>query len=264
MSLEFIDSHCHIQLNEFDDDREAVIARALERGVNKMIIVGNDHQSNVDRFELLLSHPHCYQVIGIHPYHANEWNEVVQQWLEERLVLPQVIAVGEAGLDYFRPPTDKQVQQATLHAQIQLALQYNKPIVLHIRDAFDDTKAILSQYPGIRFVVHCFTGTVTDVSWICELGGYISLSGIVTFANATTLREASMTIPTDRLIIETDAPFLAPTPHRGQRCEPAFVADTAQYLAQLRNQDLESFATQIYQNTKKAFGFGGSATQSAK
>lgn len=251
----YIDSHCHIHLSEFDADRDQVFARAHQVGVETFMIVGDDHATNVTGFELLSDRPDCFFSLGIHPHNVHEWNSEVRVWLEEKMQHPKVKAVGETGLDYFKTTNSKELQEKVFRAQIDLALQYQKPIVLHIRDAFSDAYRILSDYPKLKFIVHCFTGTADDIKWIVKLGGYISLSGIVTFSNAKELQAAVPTIPADRLLWETDSPFLSPGPFRGKRCEPSFVVVTAQKVADLYQTPLTKLAPLVLQNTKTIFGF---------
>lgn len=260
----YIDSHCHIHLSEFDLDREAVFERAHAVGVHYFMVVGNDHQSNQQGFDLLQSRSDCYFALGIHPHHINEWTAEVKQWIDDKMTHPKVKAVGEAGLDYFKNPYSKEQQETVLRDQIDLALKYNKPIVLHIRDAFDDAYHILKDYPRLRFVMHCFTGSQKDIEWIVQMGGYISLSGIVTFANAKTLKDVVPSIPRDKLLWETDAPFLAPGKHRGKRCEPSFIIETAQTVADLYQTALPQLADQVLINTKTIFDFEDISTPSTK
>lgn len=260
----YIDSHCHIHLSEFDFDREAVFDRAHSVGVHYFMIVGNDHQSNQQGFDLLQNRSDCYFALGIHPHHVEEWTPEVQLWIENKLLHPKVKAVGEAGLDYCKNPYPKQQQEIVLRQQIDLALKYNKPIVLHIRDAFEDAYTILKDYPSLQFVMHCFTGTQKDIEWIVQMGGYISLSGIVTFANASSLKEIVPKIPRDRLLWETDSPFLAPGKYRGKRCEPAFITVTAQTIADLYQIPLSQLAEQVLMNTKTIFDFEGISIPSTK
>lgn len=257
----YIDSHCHIHLPEFAADRDAVFERAHAANVHYFMIVGNDHASNQQGFALLQNRPDCYFALGIHPHYAHEWTLEVKDWIEKQLTHPHVKAVGEAGLDYFKNPHPKDLQESVLRGQIELALKYHKPIVLHIRDAFDDAYTVLKDYPNLKFVMHCFTGTEKDIEWIVAMGGYISLSGIVTFANAHALKEIVPFIPQDKLLWETDSPFLSPGKHRGHRCEPAFIIETAQTIADLYQTSLSQLATRVLQNTKTIFGFEDISTQ---
>ncbi len=251
----YIDSHCHIHLPEFDADRDQVFERAHKAGVETFMVVGNDHATNLTGFDLLQARPDCFFALGIHPHHVQEWNSAVNLWLAEKMLHPKVKAVGEAGLDYFKTSNSTELQEIVFRAQIDLALKYQKPIVLHIRDAFADAYRILSDYPKLKFIVHCFTGTALDVEWIVRLGGYISLSGIVTFSNAKELQAAVPTIPMERLLWETDSPFLSPGQYRGKRCEPAYVVETAQKVADLYQTSLAKLAPLVLQNTKTIFGF---------
>ncbi|MBI4835998.1 MAG: TatD family hydrolase [Candidatus Abawacabacteria bacterium] len=262
--MRLIDSHCHIHLAEFDGDRSAVIDRALAAGVEHIIVVGNDHATNQVLIKQVAQLNHCSITLGIHPHHVSEWNEIVAGWLETMLHEHSIVAIGETGLDYFRNPHSPELQEQVMRAQIELAMKYNLPVVFHVRDAFLAAQRIIAEYTGLRFIMHCFTGTERDIEWIIALGGFISLSGIVTFAKATELQIIAQKIPADALLIETDAPFLAPEPMRGKRCEPAFLPATLQKLAQLRNIEPELLAEQVYHNTKRAFGFGDNAKLSVE
>ncbi len=259
--MKFIDSHCHIHLPEFAHDREQVIARAHAAGIETLIVVGNDHQSNLVLVPFVQNQVTCFMTLGIHPHYVSEWNEEVLAWMKDHMADKKLIAIGETGLDYFRNSHSPLLQEKVLRAQIELAIEYKKPVVLHIRDAFSDMKRILHDYPGLRFIVHCFTGTADDVAWIVESGGFISLSGIVTFSNALALQEAAKTIPDTHLLAETDAPFLAPHSQRGKRCEPSFVVETIQKIAELKSVPLDELAGKIYANTKRAFGFADISRQ---
>lgn len=253
--MKFIDSHCHIHLPEFDDDRNDVISRAHEANVKNMIVVGNDHESNKALVSFVHGQEDCFMVLGIHPYHVDQWNNDVVAWMKDHMLDKKLLGVGETGLDYFRNTSSPLVQEKMLRAQIELAIAYRKPVVLHVRDAFPDIKRILCDYPGLHFVMHCFAGNGDDVAWIIERGGYISLSGIVTFPNAKELQETVKSIPIHRLLVETDAPFLAPRSHRGQRCEPSFVVEIVQKIAELQAIPMLELSEKIYENTKKAFDF---------
>lgn len=253
--MKLIDSHCHVHMSEFDADREQVIKSAHDAGIEKMIVVGNDHETNLKLVDFIQNQDSCYITLGIHPHYVGEWNANVLSWLKEHMHDEKLIAVGEAGLDYFRNEHTPANQEKVLRAQIELAIEYKKPVVLHVRDAFSDMERILRDYPGLKFVMHCFTGTADDVAWIVEKGGYISLSGIVTFSNAKDLQETAKVIPENHLLVETDAPFLSPQANRGKRCEPSFMVETVQKIAELKNIPLEDLARNTYENTRKAFGF---------
>lgn len=250
-----VDSHCHIHLPEFNPDRRAVLDRAKATGVEKLVLVGNDHSSNQDLIRLLPEYSDQKITLGIHPHHIEEWTEETHTWIKDHLGLRQVAAIGETGLDYFRNQHSPIDQEKVMRAQIELALAHDLPVVFHIRDAFPNARRIISEYVQLRFVMHCFTGTKEDVEWISALGGYISLSGIVTFANAQELRQAAVIIPYDHLLLETDSPFLAPGKYRGQRAEPAFIVETYQIVAKLLNIPLDQLAARIEQNAKTVFGF---------
>lgn len=258
--MRFIDTHCHIHLSEFDQDRRAVFSRAREAGLQYMVIVGNDHETNQRLIQLLPELDSQPITLGIHPHHAHEWTPTIASWLRENITLAQVAAVGETGLDYFKNPNSPLLQEKVMRSQIELALEYHLPVVFHMRDAFVDAHRIICEYPQLKFVMHCFTGDISDVEWIVGLGGYISYSGIVTFANAHALQSTVAHVPSNRILVETDSPFLAPLPHRGKRCEPSFVLETVKKLAALRGEKIEDLAESIYLNATKVFGLGDSAT----
>jgi len=253
--MKLIDSHCHIHLSEFDADRDQVMSRAHDVGIETMIVVGNDHMSNQVLVSFVQDQETCFMTLGIHPHHVDEWDANVLSWMKDHMHDPKLIAIGETGLDYFRNEHTPLAQEKVLRAQIELAIECDKPVVLHCRNAFLDMQRILHDYPTSRFIMHCFTGDADDVAWIVEMGGFISLSGIVTFPNAKDLQETAKGIPDDRLLVETDAPFLAPHNQRGKRCEPSFVVETVQKIADLKALAMNEFAEKVYKNTKKAFGF---------
>lgn len=256
-----VDTHNHIYAQEFDTDREAALERSRQAGVEHLVIVGNDHVSNQDMMRLLPLYADHKITLGVHPHHIQDWNSNTIAWIEDQVQLPQLVGIGETGLDYFRNPHEPLAQEKVMRAQIELALKYNLIVVFHIRDAFADAKRIISEYPSLRFVIHCFTGSSTDVEWITALGGYISLSGIITFPNAKDLQEATKSIPGDRLLLETDSPYLSPGRYRGQRCEPAFISVTYQKVAEIRSVPVEELANQILGNAKTIFGFSSFATR---
>ncbi len=253
--MNFVDTHCHLHLAEFDTDRELVLSRAKEAGVKHVVLVGNDHISNQRLIEQLPLFTDQKITLGIHPHHIEEWTPHTIAWIKEHLSLPQVAAIGETGLDYFKNSHSPLAQEKVMRAQIELALTYHLPVVFHIRDAFNDAERIIGDYPDLQFIMHCFTGSEHDVHWIAERKGFISLSGIVTFANANALQKAAALIPAQALLIETDSPFLAPGKHRGQRAEPAFIIETYKHIAALRNTSVEELAAQVYSNAKTVFGF---------
>jgi TatD DNase family protein len=202
-------------------------------------------------------HPDVWASIGVHPHEADAHPDLGAAALVEAAAHPRVIAIGECGLDYYYDKSDRVAQRERFGAHIEAARQTGLPLVVHTRDAEEDTAEILTREVGkggVTGVLHCFTGSAALARKALDLGFYISISGIVTFKNARDLQEVAKTIPQDRLLVETDSPFLAPVPHRGQTCEPAFVADTAAFLSDLRDEPLDELAAATTSNFFRLFG----------
>ena len=196
-----------------------------------------------------------YSSAGIHPHQADDFQDDDWSILESMWDCDEVVGIGETGLDYFYDYSDRDRQKSLFKRHLEAAVARKMPVIIHIRDAFDDAFELMASTQGhLRGIVHCFTGGVVECQRALDLGMHISLSGIVTFRNAHALREAVSMIPSDRLLIETDSPFLAPIPHRGQRNEPAFVVDTAREVARLRAMKLEELAVLTRRNTQRIFG----------
>lgn len=236
------DSHCHLNYKGLIEDQPAILERARARGVTAMLNISTREREWDDIVATAEREPDVWASIGIHPHEADSHPEVDVAKLVTRAAHPRVVGLGETGLDYFYDHSDRARQAASFRTHIAAARETGLPIIVHTRDAEDDTAAILREelgkgaYPG---VIHCFTGTGAFADIALDLGFYISISGIVTFKNARDLQETAARLPIDRLLIETDAPFLAPVPHRGKTGEPSFVADTAAFLATLRGESVE-------------------------
>jgi TatD DNase family protein len=234
-----IDSHCHLADATFASDLEAVVARAREAGLERALVIlegGNaDEAAQARRLEAVW--PEVRVAVGVHPHQAHQYGEAHQQAADvvraQIAATPAARAVGEIGLDYHYDYSPRDVQHGVFRAQLQLALALDLPVVIHTREADADTVAMLREAKGVRGVLHCFTGTSDLARAGLDLGFYISLAGIVTFPKAGELREVARSVPLDRLLIETDSPFLAPVPFRGKRNEPAYVAQVASALAAL-------------------------------
>jgi len=241
--MTLIDSHCHLNYPGLVEDEEGVLGRARSRGVSGFLNISTRQSEWGQVVAAAERHPDVWASIGVHPHEADAHPDLGTAALVAAAAHPRVVAIGECGLDYFYDKSDRDSQKARFRAQIAAAREAQLPLIIHTRDAEEDTAAILSEEVargGVKGVLHCFTGT----SWLAarglEIGFFISLSGIVTFKNAKDLQEVAKTIPQDRLLVETDSPFLAPVPHRGKTCEPAYVADTAAFLADLRGEPLEA------------------------
>jgi TatD DNase family protein len=251
-----IDSHCHLNYPGLVEDEEGVLTRARERGVEGFLNISTRQREWAEVVAAAERHEDVWASIGVHPHEADAHPDLGTAALVEAASHPKVVAIGECGLDYYYDKSDRDSQKARFRAQIEAARQSGLPLIIHTRDAEEDTAAILTEEAakgGVRGVLHCFTGTQWLADRGLEIGFYISLSGIVTFKNAKDLQEVAKTIPDDRLLVETDAPFLAPVPNRGKPCEPAFVADTAAFVANLRGTDPNTLAAQTTANFFRLF-----------
>lgn len=252
----FVDSHCHLNYRGLVEDQDAVLARAAAAGVSTMLNISTRKREWADIIATAEKAPNIWTSVGIHPHEADSHADVDTAQLVAASAHEKVIAIGETGLDYYYDHSDRAQQQTSFRAHLAASRETGLPVIVHTRDAEQDTAEILTDemgkgaYPG---VIHCFTasGEFSDIA--LELGLFISISGIVTFKNAQSLRETAARIPADRLLIETDSPFLAPVPHRGKSCEPAFVADTARFLAELRGVSVEQLAQQTAENFFRLF-----------
>jgi TatD DNase family protein len=245
--VNLVDSHCHLDNPQFDADREAVIDRALAAGVERMVVIGTgDGPPDLEGgIRLADRHEPIYATVGIHPHDASKATPETYTRLRELLQHPKVIALGEIGLDYHYDHSPREVQRAVFLEQMLLAGEARKPIVIHTREAWEDTIALLEVYwrpHGLGGIMHCFSGNADQAALCVDLGFHLSFGGIVTFPKALDVQEAARQAPAGRILIETDAPYLAPIPHRGKRNEPAFVAETARKMADLRGVSTEEIA----------------------
>jgi TatD DNase family protein len=241
----FIDSHCHLVYKGLVEDQAAVLSRARAAGVSGMLNISTRESEWDAVVGVAEREDDVWASVGIHPHEADAHPEIDAAKLIARAAHPRVIAIGETGLDYYYDKSDREQQRTSFRAHIAAARETGLPLIVHTRDAEDDTAEILSSEMGkgaYTGVIHCFTASQAFADKALNLGLYISISGIVTFKNAKDLQATAATIPDNRLLIETDAPFLAPVPHRGKSCEPAFVADTARFLSELRGVSVETLA----------------------
>jgi TatD DNase family protein len=253
----FVDSHCHLNYKGLVEDQQGVLARARAAGVTTMLNIS----TRASEWDAVLAvaerEPDVFASVGVHPHDADTHADVETETLVARAAHPRVVGIGESGLDFYYDRSDRERQRQSFRAHIAAARETGLPIIVHTRDAEADTHAILDDEMGkgaFTGVIHCFTASRDFAARALALGLYISLSGIVTFRNARDLQETARTIPLERLLIETDSPFLAPVPHRGRPCEPAFVADTARFLAELRGESLETLAAATAANFHRLFG----------
>jgi TatD DNase family protein len=243
--VRLVDSHCHINDQQFDQDREAVLARALEAGVECMMVI--------DAPEFAEPHPFLCATIGIHPHEAAKATEETFARLRSLSAHPKVRAVGEIGLDYHYDFSPRDVQMRVFRRQMEMAAECGLPIVIHTREAWDDTLAAVKNAGGLPHggIMHCFTGDAAQARQALDMGFHLAFGGVLTFPKAEALREAARVTPEDRLLIETDCPYLAPVPHRGKRNEPAFVAQTARRLAEVRSTAIEEIAEVTTRNFER-------------
>jgi TatD DNase family protein len=277
-----VDTHAHLDFPEFADDLDAILRRAKEAGVERIVTIGTTLKSSQQAIELAERHPEIYAVVGIHPNSVTEEREDFLAELRELARHPKVVAIGETGLDYHYLPSklrEREVSETTFGAastqsieleirdeaeraaqavafeqHLELAAAIGKNAVIHQRDSWVDTMNILRTYSGsVRAVMHCFSGPLPQAREVVELGHFLSFTGIVTFKSANDVRQVAASVPLDRIMVETDAPYLAPEPHRGKRCEPAFVRETAASIANVRGLALESFAAQTTRTAEVFF-----------
>lgn len=251
-----IDTHTHLDAERFDEDRAAAIARARAAGVERMINVGCDLPSSLRSLGLAQTHPDIFATVGVHPHEAKDAPADFDDQLVALAANPRVVAIGECGLDYYYDHSPREAQRQVFARQIAAARRARKPLVLHIRDAFDEAIDIL-EAEGAREVggvFHCFTGTWEQGRRGLDLGFHLSMPGVVTFKSAGELPEVAKKAPRERLLVETDAPYMAPVPHRGKRNEPAFVALTAAFVAEVRGEDRLAFIEATGDNARRLFG----------
>lgn len=253
--MTLIDTHAHLAAEEFDADREEALARAREAGVAGIVCVGDRLDSSRASLELAQSRTGLWATAGVHPHYAREAGDDLERRLEELLAHPLVVAVGEVGLDYHYDFSPRDVQQDVFRRQIRLARAVGKPLVIHNRESDQDLVRILEEEKAgdVGGVLHCFWGDEALARAALEMGFYLGVGGPVTFKKSDALRQTLQGVPVERLIVETDAPYLAPVPYRGKRNEPSYVVETAKQLAALKGLDLEELARITTENARRLF-----------
>lgn len=250
-----IDSHAHLNDKRFDLDREYLIKNLEKNGIELVVNVGADMESSRASVELADKYDNIYAAVGIHPHSATEMNQETLKEIEELSKREKVVAIGEIGLDYFYDNSPRDIQREAFRTQIRLAKRLNMPIVVHTRDADEDTLEILKEErEGLRGIIHCFSSDRVQMKEYLDLGFFIAFGGPVTFKKTDELKEAAKIVPLEKLLVETDAPYLAPMPYRGKRNEPIFVKETAALIANLKGMMLDDLAVQTVKNTKEIFG----------
>ena len=252
----FVDSHCHLNYKGLVEDQAGVLARARAAGVEAMLNIS----TRANEWDAVIAtaerESDVWASVGVHPHEADLHPDVHTDTLVARTAHPRVVGIGESGLDFYTHTATRYGRRAAVRAHSAGARETGLPLIIHTRDAEEDTAAILAEEMGkgaFTGVLHCFTGTMDMARKGMDLGLHVSISGIVTFKNAKDLQDVAKAIPLDRLLIETDSPFLAPVPHRGRTCEPAYVADTARFLGNLRSEPLETLAAATSANFRSLF-----------
>ncbi|MCG9129660.1 TatD family hydrolase [Candidatus Poribacteria bacterium] len=250
----FVDSHAHIQLSEFNQDRDSVLERAVAADVNTILIIGFDLETSISAIEIAENHDNLYATVGMHPHDAKKLTSEILNTFRSKLEHSKVIAVGEIGLDYYRNLSEPEIQKIAFEKQLDLAEELDMPIIIHNRDAYMDILPILEARRGkVRGVLHCFTGDVELMYRSLETGFYIGIGGIVTYPNAKDVQQVAKEIPLDRLLIETDCPWLAPQFRRGKRNEPAYVRVVAEKIADIRDTTINSIGNITTHNFNSLF-----------
>ncbi len=256
--IALFDTHCHIDFPHFDDDRDAAFARMRDAGVRRIVAVSVELAQHARLKVLAETHEHVWFSTGVHPNHEVEAEPEVAQLLEQA-AHPRCVAIGETGMDFFRHRVAPEVQQARFRTHLRAAHACGKPVIVHMRDADEVVLDVLREekVQDIGGIMHCFSSSREVAAQALDLGMHISFSGNVTFKRNEALREAAAYVPLDRLLVETDAPYLAPVPHRGKRNEPAFVAHVAACIAEVKGVALPELAAQTTANACRVFGIEG-------
>lgn len=254
--MKLVDTHCHLDMPQFEGDRDEVIERARLAGVGTLITIGSDEASNEAALKLARAHEGIYCAVGIHPHDARDFTDQTAGKLRRWAAHPKAVAIGETGLDYHYDHSPREVQRAVMRRHLALAAELGLPAIVHSREASADTMSILRESGHAKGVLHCFSGSLETAEEAMAMGYYISVAGPVTFKKSTRLREIVREIPDDYLLIETDAPYLTPEPHRGKRNEPAFLVHTAREVAAARGVTLEDVARITTLNASRLFGVG--------
>ena len=250
------DTHVHLNAEQFKDDLSEVVERAIEAKVERMVVVGFDRPTIEKAMELIEMYDFIYASVGWHPVDAIDMTDEDLEWIEELSAHPKVVALGEMGLDYHWDKSPKEIQQDVLRRQIRLAKKVKMPIIIHNRDATEDLLSILKEEGAneVGGIMHCFSGSVEVARECVDMNFYISLGGPVTFKNAKRPKEVAKEIPLDKLLVETDCPYLTPHPYRGKRNEPAYVKLVAEQIAELKGISLAEVGEATTENAKKLFG----------
>jgi TatD DNase family protein len=239
----FVDSHCHLELEEYDDDREAVISRALDAGITRMLTVGTEERYFPRVIEIAETHPEVFGAVGIHPHNAGDYSDALEERIKGYLTHPKIVGYGEIGLDFYRDYAPRDAQATAFRRQIEVARTAGLPIIVHSRNARTETLDILkdAKLEEYKVVIHCYSYDLDTAREMLDLGFFLSIPGTVTYKKSG-LSEVVRYVPIERLLSETDAPFLTPVPHRGKRNEPSFVRLVAEEIARIKQMSVEEVA----------------------
>jgi TatD DNase family protein len=253
--MNFVDSHCHLHFDDYLPDSEQVIEAAIAHKVNKMICVGVSLEDSQKAVDFASKHDNIWATIGAHPHDGADFMDQLDaiEILNKLSKNEKVVAIGEIGLDYFHEYTPRQKQIDVLSKQLEWGSKTGLPFVFHVRDAWEDFWKIVDEYPNIKGVVHCFSAHREQLDEVLKRGFFVGLNGIMTFTKDEEQLEAAKKVPINKMLLETDAPFLTPKPDRGKRCEPKHVVNTAEFLANLRNEKLEDLALVTTKNAEELF-----------
>lgn len=255
-ALSLFDSHCHLENERFQGEVDKALERMADAHVDRCLLAGSDMETSRQIVALCEAHENMYGAVGVHPHEASGFTKADLDTIEEWLQKPQIVAIGEIGLDYYYDHSPRETQREVFLSQLELAYQLKAPIVIHVRDAHGDLTELLRQRQGRlpAGVLHCYSGSLESARQYLDWGFYLSFSGTVTFKNADKLRQVVAYCPLDRMLIETDSPYLAPVPHRGERNEPSYVAYVAQTVAQTRDMPISDIAAATRENAMRLFG----------
>ncbi len=250
-----IDSHCHLNHEQLRADSSEAVRRAVEAGVTHMVVVGYDLPSSDEAVELSDRFEAVYAAVGVHPHDARHYSSEAERRLRELASHPRVVAIGEIGLDYHYDLSPVEAQAAAFQAQLELASEVGLPVIIHCREAYGDTLSVLRDGLDrtLGGVMHCWAGTQAEADWALELGMYLGFGGVLTFKNAVETRSIAARVPLSRILLETDAPYLAPVPHRGKRNEPAYTRLVGEKLAEVRGIDLTAVAAATAASARALF-----------
>ncbi len=250
----YFDTHAHYDSSKFDADRDAVLRALPESGVTLVVDPGDNAERSRCAVELAQQYPHVYAAVGWHPEEAENWDEISLPAIRELAKQPKVCAIGEIGLDYYWDATYRERQKEMFRAQIELALELDLPVIVHDREAHGDSLEIVRDYPALRGVFHCFSGSVEMAQELLRRGWYLGFDGPITYKNAARAPEVIRICPMERILLETDSPYLAPVPNRGQRNDSRNLPYIAATVARIKDMPVETVAVQTMENGKKLFG----------